>query len=275
MTEYSFIKCKTALSTSKLPGLKYTLNPYVGCEHGCLYCYSPAVLRDAKMLERWGKVVRAKENIIEVLREEVERKKKGTVGVSTVSDPYQPLEKRLELTLRCMGLLSAKGFDVSIHTKSDLVLRDSFLINPPGFDVGVTITTMDKNIARRLEPMASPPDARASVLDHFSSKRIETWIFLGPIIPEINDSEESITEVVKVAKSNNSHIIYDKLNLRAGVLDRLEPLLEFEKPGLTGRISELTGPKSTWWKKVRSKVEKACKDHYVKCEPAFPDLSFS
>ncbi len=275
MTEYSFVQCKTALSLSKLPGLKYTLNPYVGCEHGCLYCYSPAVMRNAEMAEKWGKLVRAKDNIVDVLKEEVKKKRRGTVGVSTISDPYQPLEKQLELTLRCIGLLSANGFDVSIHTKSDLVLRDSFLINPPGFDVGVTITTADEYLAGKLEPKASKPDARASVLENFSTKKVETWIFFGPIIPEITDSEENIIKVVRMADRSKSRIIYDKLNLREGVLERMKPMLELEKPGLTKRMPDLARAKSRWWRRTVSKIESACKTFNVKCEPAFPEMNFA
>ena len=74
MTEYSSMNCKTALSLSKLPGLKYSLNPYMGCEHGCLYCYSRAIFRNREMAVNWGKFVKTKQNIVEVLSHEVKRK---------------------------------------------------------------------------------------------------------------------------------------------------------------------------------------------------------
>jgi DNA repair photolyase len=268
--EYSSITCKTALSPSKLPGLKYSLNPYVGCEHGCEYCYSPSTLRDEWMGINWGRFVRAKENIAEVLAREVKRKPKGVVGVSTVTDPYQPVEAKLELTRKCIELLSRKGFPVSIQTKSRLVLRDVDLIVPEKFDVGVTITTMDRRLASRLEPGAPPPDVRAQVLEEFSSRGVETWLFLGPIIPGLNDSEESMRQVVEVAARTRSKLIYDRLNLKRWVMERLGPALEQMRPGLAERLPGLIRGRSEPWRQICSKVETICGELGVKCEAAFP-----
>ncbi len=268
--EYSSVTCKTALSPSRLPGLKYSLNPYVGCEHGCIYCYSPSVLKNKQLSDNWGKFVRAKQNIAEVLAREVKRKPKETVGVSTVTDPYQPLEARLELTRKCIELLSKYDFPVSIQTKSRLVLRDADLIAPKKFDVGVTLTTMDRELASRLEPRASPPDVRAQVLEEFSSRGVETWLFLGPIIPGLNDDEESIKKVIEVAARTRSKLIYDRLNLKRWVMERLGPVLEGERPGLAERLPGLIREGSEPWHQICSMVEAICGKLGVKCEAAFP-----
>jgi len=267
--EYSTINCKTALSPSKLPGLRYSLNPYLGCEHGCGYCYSPSTLRDEWVGLNWGKFVRVKQNIVEVLAREVKRKPKGTVGVSPVCDPYQPLEAKLELTRKCIELLSRRGFPVSIQTKSSLVLRDVDLIVPEKFDVGVTITTMDRELAGKFEPRASLPDARAQVLEEFSSRGVETWLFLGPIIPEINDSEDGLRRVIEVAHRTHSELIYDKLNLKRWVFDRLVPVLEGGRPGLAERLPDLIRGQSESWRRTGSMVESICRELGVRCEPAF------
>lgn len=268
--KHSYITCKTALSPSKLPGLKYSLNPYVGCEHGCVYCYSPSVLKDKLLADTWGKVVRAKQNIVEVLAREVKHKPKGVVGVSTVTDPYQPVEASLELTRKCIETLSKHDFPISIQTKSSLVLRDSDLIVPKKFDVGVTITTMDRDLAGLIEPKASPPDARAQVLEEFASRGVDTWIFLGPIIPEINDSEESLSRVIKVASESRSRIMYDRLNLKQWVMERLGPALEKEKPGLVERLPTIIQERSDSWRKTSSKIRSICSELGVRCEAAFP-----
>lgn len=268
--EYSSISCQTALSPSKLPGLRYSLNPYIGCEHGCVYCYSPSVLRNKRFSDKWGEFVRAKRNIDEVLAREVTRKQKGIVGVSTVTDPYQPLEAKLKLTRKCIEILAGHGFPVSIQTKSKLVLRDIDLIVPKKFDVGVTITTMDHRLAGVLEPGASPPEARAEVLKKFSSQGVETWLFLGPIIPGLNDSEESLRQVIEVAAQTESKLIYDRLNLRRWVIDRLGPVLEEEGPNLAERLSGLVREDSESWRQICSRVETICSELGVRCEPAFP-----
>ena len=267
-----FIRCKTALSPSKLSGLRYSLNPYRGCAHGCVYCYSPSVLGDRRLAMNWGKVVQPKQNIVEVLTREVKSKPKGTVGVSTVCDPYQPLEAELELTRKCIELLSRRGFSVSIQTKSSLVLRDSDLVVPEKFDVGVTITTTDRELASELEPKASPPSARARVLEEFASRGVETWLFLGPIVPEINDGEEDLRRVIEVARRTRSKLIYDKLNLRRWVLERMTPKLEKIRPGLAKQLPPLVSAKSKRWREIRSRVESICTELRVRCEPAFPEL---
>lgn len=262
-----FIRCRGALSRSTLPGLVYSLNPYVGCAHGCVYCYSPSTLGDPELARRWGSVVKVKENIAEVLGRELGVRERGTVGVSTVTDPYQPIEKRLELTRRCIALLAERGFPVSIQTKSDLVLRDADIISRGRFDVGVTITTMDSSVARIIEPGAPPPDARIRVLEELSSKGIETWLFLGPIIPGVNDSRESIENVLSAAARVKSHVIYDRLNLRRWVMDRLGPRLDEHFGGRRKTIELLRD--SSYWRRIAGDVERICGELGIRCEPAF------
>lgn len=268
--EYSSITCRTALSPSKLPGLKYSLNPYVGCEHGCIYCYSRSIFRDRELALHWGEFVRAKQNIPELLSRELERKPKGVIGLSTITDPYQPLEAKLGLTRRCLEVLSRHEFPVSIQTKSDLVLRDADLVKPGRFDVGVTITTMDEDLARKIEPKSPSPDARAQVVEEFASRGVETWVFLGPIIPEINDDASSIERVIEVARRSGSKLMYDKLNLRAWVLESIAPFLEKERPGLVDRLPSLLAAGSDYWRRISSLIEGLCAERAIRCEPAFP-----
>jgi len=267
--DYSYVNCKTALSLSRLPGLYYSLNPYFGCEHGCVYCYSRSIFRDRELALSWGRFVKAKSNILEVLSREVNRKPSRVVGVSTVTDPYQPFESRLQLTRRCIEMLSRHKFPVSIQTKSALVLRDLDLINPDNFDIGVTLTTMDSGLASRLEPRASRPDARASVLEEFASRGVKTWIFLGPIIPYVNDCEDSVSQVIEIASKTKSKLLFDKLNLRPWVLESIRPFMESERPGVWDRLPELVGGKSEYWLNLSSLIRKICAGKNVLCESAF------
>jgi len=268
--EYGTIRCRTALSTSRLPGLTYSLNPYFGCEHGCLYCYSRSVFRDEEIARNWGTFVKAKSNISQVLARELQRKRKGTIGLSTVTDPYQPVESKLRLTRRCLEILAKHDFKVSIQTKSSLVLRDSDLISGPKFDVGVTITTMDSELAKKLEPRASPPDARQQVLENNSERKVETWIFLGPIIPYVNDYLENLEQIIRIAKATNSRLLFDKLNLRPWVLENLTPFLTKEVPHSLENLPSLLGEKSEYWNAISARIRSICQDLDVRCEPAFP-----
>ncbi|MEM2896847.1 MAG: radical SAM protein [Candidatus Bathyarchaeia archaeon] len=267
--DYFYVKCKTALSKSLLPGLDYSLNPYFGCEHGCLYCYVPSVFRSEELASNWGKFVRAKMNILEVLKKELMKSPKGVIGVSTVTDPYQPLEKKLQLTRECLKLLSKHRLTVSIQTKSMLVLRDLDVLNPSNFDVGITITTMEDWLAKEIEPEAPSPSCRAKTLEELSQKNIPTWIFFGPIIPRINDREENIEKIVMLAKRTNSELLYDRLNLKSFVMRRLEPFLERESPELIEELPKLLASNSGYFKRIERLIEKACKKYGVKFGFAF------
>lgn len=261
---------KTALSYSKLPGLDYSLNPYTGCSHGCVYCYAASTLNDRDLALRWGDTIFVKTNITELLTHEVKVKKRGVVGVSTVTDPYQPPEALYKLTRRSLMILKENGFRISIQTKSSLILRDKDIIEPKIFDVGITLTTMDPNIAKILEPMTPPPITRVKVLREFANLGVETWIFLGPLIPTINDDVYNIEQIIEIAKETNSYILYDKLNIRKYVSEILSPVLERNWPGTSKYIINLSrSPNNEYWIKRYEIIETLCKKFGVKCEPAF------
>ncbi len=266
MVNYTYISCRTALSTSRLPGLDYCLNPYIGCEHGCRYCYSPSILR--RFNEPWGSYVQIKANVAEVLLSNLAAKRPGTVGVSTITDPYQPVEERLELTRRCVEILAATRFHTSIQTKSDLVARDFEILHPDRCDLGVTITTLDDDLAARLEPHAPKPSARALALTEASSQGIPTWIFLGPLIPFVNDDETNLKSIFLLAQKTRSHIIHDKLNLKHDTLQNLTPVLN--TLGLEPqKLKEQLDPHSDFCKNLTSTIEKLGSAYEVRAEPAF------
>ncbi len=259
------VRSRSLLCRTSLPGLHYSLNPYRGCLHGCLYCYSPSFLRETRP---WGRFVDVKINAPEVLKEEVRKKPRKTVGVGTVTDPYQPPEARFGLTRECIRILLEEGFPVCVQTKSDLILRDLELLSGGNSEVGVTITTLDEGIARALEPGASTPRRRARVLEEFSSRGISTWLFLGPLLPSLTDSEEKIREVVEVAASTRSLLIYDRLNLKRGVMGRLRETLEELSPETLGILLS-PSLRSRAWKEERERIERVCREKGVRCEPAF------
>jgi len=268
--EYGWVKCRGALYPSKLPELDYALNPYVGCEHGCAYCYSRALLRDDELARRWGSFVWAKRRFLDRLRADLKRKPKGVIGVGTATDPYQPLEAKLKLTEQALKLILAYKFNASIQTKSPLMLRDVETIKAGRFDVGVTVTTLNMDIAKILEPRAPPPKDRLKALEKLSEAGVETWLFYGPIIPGLNDDEETISGIVEEASRIGCCLLYyDKLNLKAGVLVSLSKALAQTFPEVVRRIPETLSNQS-YWAKVSRRIEEECRRADVKCKPAFP-----
>ncbi len=263
-----YVKVKRALSKSSLPDLNYAFNPYIGCMHGCVYCYGRCFTKDKEASDNWGEVIKIKENILQLLKREVKRKKIGVVGISTITDPYQPIEEKEMITRRALEILSSAKFYISIQTKSDLVLRDLDLIKGDRFDVGVTITTLNDKTARLIEPRASPPSKRAEIIEELSEKGVKRWIFYGPIIPTINDDEETINEIAGLAKETNTEVIIDMLRLRPKIIlsikrslgKRAEEILELSKNEL-------------YMERILRTVKSELNKRKVRTSFAFPQLS--
>lgn len=254
------VKVRQALVPSGLPELDYALNPYTGCAHACVYCYAREYVRSREVANNWGRVIVAKENLPDVLRIETRRLRRGVVGLATITDPYQPVEGERELTRASLEILLPACFSVSIQTKSDLVLRDASLLEEwrGKVDVGLTITTLDSSVARVIEPGAPPPSRRARALERIASRGVETWVFLGPIIPGLTDDVETIREVVELAASTGSVLYYDKLRVKKFMR---------EGRGLAGELASRT--RGYNWGKAFARVRELCRRYRVECRPGF------
>lgn len=206
------IQSKSALHKSKLAGGGYTLNPYSGCPHGCQYCYNQKFFNIIHPDCPWGKYFDVKTNFPEILAKEILAKPKANVFFSTITDPYNALEKKYQITRRSLELLLANGWRASLLTKSDLVLRDLDLFNKyrAKIDVGFTITSVDDKIARILEPNAPSPTRRLAALKQLHKHKIKNYIFVAPIIPHLTDIEK----IFQAANGFCDEIWFDSFNTK-------------------------------------------------------------
>jgi DNA repair photolyase len=164
--------------------MDYCLNPYVGCEHACRYCYATYMKKYSGHEEPWGEFVDAKVNATELLKRELRRPRKGEVMLSSVTDCYQPLEARLGLTRACLEILAMSTLKVTALTKSALVVRDIDVFKRmPSVDVGLTIATNREEMRQIFEPHSSPIPARVAALKQLAESGISTYVFVGPILP--------------------------------------------------------------------------------------------
>ncbi len=178
------VYCKSILTRSRIQGIDYAVNPYVGCAHGCRYCYAEFMRRLTDHQEGWGTFVDVRVNAPQQLAREVVRARPGGVSLSTVTDPYQPLEARYRLTRACLEVLAQAPFRVSILTKSPLVTRDlDVLCSLRGCEVGLTITTDDERMRQLFEPHAPSIAARLQALCRLKSAGLHTYAFVGPALP--------------------------------------------------------------------------------------------
>lgn len=219
-----YLECKTALSTSKLPGLDYSLNPYVGCEHNCAYCYAPNVLRINR--NYWGEFVKIKENIPLILSRELKKKKKGVVGISTVTDPYQPVERKYKLTRYCLEQLLIHDFPVHIQTKSSLVERDfDILSNFSHSEVMISVGTLNDSERKLLEPGSSSISERLVTLERCVNANLKTCVFFGPIFPTVD--EHGIIEILDVfVNIGVSEIMIDSFHFKPGIYENIKCVLK-------------------------------------------------
>ena len=176
------VQAKTILSSSKV--YDYVINPYTGCQHACSYCYARFMKRFTGHKEPWGEFVDVKINAPDLLNREIVRKKQGSVWVSGVCDPYQPLEAKYRLTRKCLEILARHNWPVVIQTRSPLVLRDlGILKKAENFEVGLTVTTADQRIAEVFEPNAPPIKDRINALRELHQAGIRTYAMIAPMLP--------------------------------------------------------------------------------------------
>jgi len=175
---------KTILTKTAISSFDYCINPYVGCGHGCRYCYASFMKRFTGHLEPWGEFVDIKVNAPQLLRRQLRRAKPGVVALSTVTDPYQPLEKNYQLTRGCLEALLEHQFSVNILTRSPLCLRDIDLFKQfRNIEVGFSVTTHDEAIKKIFEPYSPSIHSRVEALKALRNEKIGTYAFIGPMLP--------------------------------------------------------------------------------------------
>ena len=198
------IRSKTILSVSKV--YDYVINPYLGCQHGCYYCYARFIKKFSGHKESWGQFVDIKVNASDLLQVEINKKRRGRVWVSGLCDPYQPLEAEYKLTRKCLEILAHHKWPVTIQTRSSLVLRDIDIIQgAKDFEAGLTITTADDDIRKLFEPDAPSIKERLHTLDELHSSGVRTYAMIAPVLPGVED-------LVVALAGKVDHIIVDRMN---------------------------------------------------------------
>lgn len=207
-----YIPAKTIVTKTKSSswfGIDYNMNIYKGCCHGCIYCDSRSECYQIRDFD----TVRAKENALAIIRDDLRRKTgKGVVGMGAMSDPYNPFEKELLLTRHALELIDAFGFGASAATKSTLMLRDmdifeSIKEHSPVL-CKVTVTTTDREMAGKIEPGAPPPKERLDMVAALNDRGIFAGVLLMPVLPFLEDCEDNILSVVREAHNAGARFIY-------------------------------------------------------------------
>jgi len=242
------IHAKSILSPSKI--YDYVVNPYVGCQHQCSYCYARFMKRFTGHKEPWGEFVDVKINAPDLLSKEIKRKKAGSVWVSGVCDPYQPLEARYKLTRKCLEILVQNDWPVFIQTRSPLVVRDIDIFKKSkNIDVGLSITTANDEIRKIFEPYAPPIQGRLQAIESLHQNGIRTYVMIAPILPEAENLISKLAGKV-------DYIIIDRMNYYHA--DKI-----YQRYGWQDKNTY------EYFKSIGSKIVKDCDQWEIECRSAY------
>jgi DNA repair photolyase len=209
--------------------------------------------------ERWGEFVDVKINAPEVLERELARSpKKGVILIGSVTDGYQPIEKKYKVTRTILEILAKYDFPVSILTKSDLVTRDIDLLRRfSDCDVGLTITTLDSEVAKNFEPRSSFPHQRLEALKILHDVGIKTYCFIGPILPEFTD----LRLIFAALQGKVNFVMAESLNMKCGNWQGIRDLLEKKYPHYLQLYQSKFDRR--YWDKVGSDLRKLAEEFEI------------
>ena len=226
------IETKGVMTKSNLPVSDYSVNPYVGCVHGCKYCYASFMKRFTNHPEPWGDFVDVK-YWTPIKNPKKYAGKEAFIG--SVTDPYQPCEKEYGRTRALLEQLQGSGVNISIATRSDLVLRDLDLIKTfPNARVSWSINTLDESFRRQMDRAVSI-ERRLNAMKQFYEAGVQTTCFISPIFPGITDPKE----IISAAKDFCNLVWLENLNLRGDYRVKILNWIHENRPELDGLYKEI------------------------------------
>jgi len=238
-----FVEAKGILTGGKG---HYGMNIYRGCSHGCIYCDSRS---KCYQFTHAFEDIEVKQNAPELLDQALKSKrKKGMIGTGSMSDPYMHCEEKLGLTRKCLEIICHRGFGVAVQTKSDRILRDLDLLEEINRNakcvVQMTLTTWDPLLCRIIEPNVCNTQRRIEVLEEMQKRSIPTVVWLTPILPFINDTEDNIRPILEACAQVRVKgiVCFDMgLTLREGDREYYYAALDRHFPGLKERYIRTYG----------------------------------
>jgi DNA repair photolyase len=236
--------CKSALNPVRGMGFRWSLNPYMGCEHRCAFCYVRAYEKraDRPSDDAYGRSVRVKTNVAEVLRRELSRRSwpRETVVIGAATDPYQPAEGRYRLTRACLEAMADHANPAGIITRGPMIVRDADVLTALArraeLSVTFSIPTLDDEVWRRTEPGTAHPRQRLRAIERLAAAGVRVGVGMAPILPGLSDRPEQLEAVVRAARDAGASGVWASvLHLRDGTRQHFLATLERHWPELLPR----------------------------------------
>jgi DNA repair photolyase len=275
--EYREEACRSALNRVKGMGFGWSLNPYTGCAHRCTFCYVRAFERraDRPSDDRYGRSIRVKTNVAQVLERELARSSwaRELVAIGAATDPYQPAEGRYRLTRACLEVFARAASPFAIITRGPMIVRDLDVLVEAArrTDVNVTfsVPTLDVEVWRTTEPGTAPPQQRLRALTQLVEAGIKVGVGMAPILPGLSDRPEQLAEVVKAARAAGATGVWaNLLYLGPGTKEHFLEALARDWPAELSRYEQLYGDRAYLPRAVvdpvREQVRALAREHGVR-----------
>jgi DNA repair photolyase len=246
--DYRIEPCKSALTQVRGMPFRWSINPYMGCVHRCTFCYVRHFEQraDRPSDDRYGRSIRVKPNVADVLRRELARRswERDEVALGTATDPYQPAEGRFRLTRACLIELDAAWTPFSIVTRGPLVVRDIDVLQEAsaraGAEVFLSLPTLDDRVWRTTEPGTAPPASRLEAIRRLAAAGIDVGVGIAPILPGLSDGPAQLGAVVQAAREAGARGIWASVvHLRPGVREHFLEALARDWPDQVERYEAL------------------------------------
>lgn len=247
-TEYREEPCRSALNPVRGMPFPWSLNPYMGCAHRCTFCYVRAYeLRAERPFDdRYGRSIRVKTNVAQVLRRELARPswRREEVAVGGATDPYQPAEGRYRLTRACVEALGDARTPFTLITRGPLIVRDLDVLTSAArraeVSISFSIPTLDPEVWRRTEPGTAPPAQRLRALAALVGAGVRAGVGMAPVLPGISDRPEQLAAVVRAARAAGAAYLWaSPLHLRPGTREHFLERLAVDWPEELDRYERL------------------------------------
>lgn len=261
---------KNIIVRSNIPGVNYVINPYTGCQHGCIYCYAEFMKRftDHKG-EEWGEFLDIKQYDFSKIK--AHKYDNKTILLSSVTDPYLPLELKCKNTRKILENLIETEAHISILTKSKYVLRDIDLFKEfKNIEVGISISVLDEDISKEIEPIASKPMDRINAIKTLYKNGIKTYIFISPIFPRITPYED----IIQKSKNFTDYFMFENLNYRSHNISRILSFVERRFPKVLSLYQEMRKNRAIW-ELIEQEIKEYCQVQKLDCKIEFHHGGFS
>ena len=262
---------KNIITKSKLPATDYVINNYVGCNHGCIYCYAEFMKRFTNHTEKWGEFLDVKkfneEKFVKYLKKINSDKK---ILMSSVTDPYNPYEIKYKSTRNILKLFiqaNNEHIHLEILTKSLLIFRDIDLLKKiKNITVGISLNTLNDNLRRQIEPCAGSIKSRIEILKKLKGENIPVYLFISPIFPMLTQLEE----IIATCKDTVDFIYFENLNLRGRYKKIILDFISKNFPEYNQLYQDIyTKNKKEYWYLLMEDINRLCKVYDIKYKTFF------